>query len=36
MSEASTFDFDTKKLAQYLEQNIVGFKGPLNAEKFAG
>ncbi|CAH0992450.1 hypothetical protein SIN8267_02572 [Sinobacterium norvegicum] len=35
-STASTFDFDTEKLALYLEHNISGFKGPLKAEKFAG
>jgi len=33
---ASTFDFDTDKLAAYLEQQVPGFKGPLTAEKFAG
>ncbi len=30
------FDFDTDKLARYLEANVAGFKGPLSAEKFAG
>ncbi|NHN37629.1 phosphotransferase [Pseudomaricurvus alcaniphilus] len=30
------FDFDTNKLARYLEANVAGFKGPLSAEKFAG
>ena len=30
------FDFDTVKLAEYLEQHVEGFKGPLTAEKFAG
>ncbi len=35
MSE-SNFDFDTEKLAAYLEQQVEGFKGPLAAEKFAG
>ena len=32
----SHFDFDTDKLAGYLEDNVAGFKGPLKAEKFAG
>ncbi len=32
----ATADFDTEKLAAYLEQHIAGFKGPLSAEKFAG
>ncbi|MEJ6772869.1 MAG: phosphotransferase, partial [Porticoccaceae bacterium] len=32
----SHFDFDTDKLAGYLENNVAGFKGPLKAEKFAG
>ena len=32
----SHFDFDTDKLAGYLENNVTGFKGPLKAEKFAG
>lgn len=32
----SHFDFDTDKLASYLENNVAGFKGPLKAEKFAG
>ena len=30
------FDFDTDKLAVYLEQQIEGFQGPLSATKFAG
>ena len=32
----SQFDFDVDKLARYLEANVIGFKGPLKAEKFAG
>jgi aminoglycoside phosphotransferase (APT) family kinase protein len=32
----SQFDFDLDKLARYLEANVIGFKGPLKAEKFAG
>ena len=37
MSEtAYTFDFDTGKLADYLETNMDGFQGPLTATKFAG
>ncbi len=36
MSTANSFDFDTNKLAIYLEQQINGFKGPITAEKFAG
>jgi aminoglycoside phosphotransferase (APT) family kinase protein len=32
----SQFNFDVDKLAQYLEAQVVGFKGPLKAEKFAG
>lgn len=28
--------FDEAELAEYLEQHVVGFKGPLTAEKFAG
>lgn len=32
----SNFDFDTAKLADYLEAQVPGFKGPLSAEKFAG
>ncbi|BFM15093.1 phosphotransferase family protein [Maricurvus nonylphenolicus] len=35
MSE-STFDFDTDKLAAYLEQQVEDFQGPLTATKFAG
>ena len=31
-----TFDFDAVKLAAYLEIHVVGFKGPLTAEKFPG
>ncbi|MEC8426831.1 MAG: phosphotransferase [Pseudomonadota bacterium] len=30
------FDFDTDKLAAYLEQQIEDFQGPLSATKFAG
>ncbi len=32
----SNFDFDSAKLAAYLEAQVPGFKGPLSAEKFAG
>lgn len=32
----STFDFYADKLANYLEQQVAGFKGPLSATKFAG
>ena len=32
----SHFDFDAERLAQYLESQVVGFKGPLTAEKFPG
>ncbi|NNC99902.1 MAG: phosphotransferase [Gammaproteobacteria bacterium] len=32
----SKFDFDTDHLADYLEQHIDGFSGPLNSSKFAG
>ena len=32
----SAFDFDTEKLARYLEEQVEGFKGPLTAEKFPG
>lgn len=35
-SNQNNFSFDTAKLADYLEQNIPGFEGPINAEKFAG
>jgi aminoglycoside phosphotransferase (APT) family kinase protein len=31
-----THNFDTVKLAAYLEQHVAGFKGPLTAKKFAG
>lgn len=34
MSDA--FDFDTKKLARYLESHVPDFQGPLRATKFAG
>lgn len=30
------FDFDNAQLADYLQQHVAGFKGPLRAEKFAG
>ena len=30
------FDFDVAQLADYLEDKVAGFKGPLTAEKFAG
>lgn len=33
---SATFDFDTEVLANYLEQHVEGFCGPLTAEKFAG
>ena len=36
MTEAPAFGFDTEELARYLEANVAGFEGPLNAEKFAG
>jgi len=32
----SNFDFDTEKLAAYLERHVLGFAGPLVAEKFSG
>ena len=32
----SNFDFDTQKLAAYLERHVLGFAGPLVAEKFSG
>jgi len=32
----NTFGFDQHRLAQYLEQQVPGFHGPLAAEKFAG
>ena len=32
----SHFDFDAERLAQYLESQVVDFKGPLTAEKFPG
>ncbi len=32
----STQQLDTKKLGEYLESQISGFKGPVLAEKFAG
>lgn len=32
----SNFDFDTEKLAAYLERHVLGFTGPLVAEKFSG
>ena len=32
----TNFDFDVAKLADYLEDKVAGFKGPLTAEKFAG
>lgn len=31
-----TFDLDTKKLSDYLSQQIPSFEGPVSAEKFAG
>jgi aminoglycoside phosphotransferase (APT) family kinase protein len=31
----SSFDFDTARLAAYLENHVAGFRGPLTAEKFA-
>ncbi len=31
-----TFDFDTERLARYLEQQIPRFQGPLTATKFSG
>jgi len=36
MSHANTFGFDEYKLAEYLQTNVDGFRGPLSAEKFAG
>lgn len=36
MSDKATFDFDFKRLADYLETNVHGFKGPLEAKKFSG
>ncbi|GAB3098402.1 phosphotransferase family protein [Aestuariicella hydrocarbonica] len=35
-SHQTAFAFDTDKLALYLEQHVVGFKGPITAEKFSG
>jgi aminoglycoside phosphotransferase (APT) family kinase protein len=32
----TNFDFDVAHLADYLEDKVAGFKGPLTAEKFAG
>lgn len=32
----TNFDFDVAQLADYLEDQVAGFKGPLTAEKFAG
>ncbi|MGX4676192.1 phosphotransferase [SAR92 clade bacterium H246] len=32
----TNFDFDVAELADYLEDKVAGFKGPLTAEKFAG
>ncbi len=34
MSQVDTLD--TQKLAEYLEQHIDGFKGPIEADKFEG
>ena len=34
MSQVDTLD--TQKLAEYLEQQIDGFKGPIEADKFEG
>ncbi len=31
-----TFDLDNQRLAEYLEQHIKGFSGPLESKKFAG
>ena len=36
VAETSAFEFDTERLAKYLEAHVAGFKGPLSAEKFAG
>lgn len=33
---SETFEFDSEVLANYLEQHVDGFSGPLTAEKFAG
>ena len=33
---ANELQLDTVKLAQYLEQNVTGFRGPLTAKKFPG
>lgn len=35
-TEKRDFHFDEQKLANYLEHNVPGFKGPLHADKFAG
>ena len=32
----SNYDIDLNKLADYLEENIAGFIGPVSLEKFAG
>ena len=36
MKMTDTFNLDTDTLSHYLSENIEGFEGPLNAEKFAG
>ena len=35
-TSSSSFDFDHHRLANYLEQHIAGFKGPVTTEKFSG
>ncbi|WP_078084957.1 phosphotransferase [Microbulbifer mangrovi] len=36
MAHANVFGFDEQNLAEYLQQNVAGFRGPLSAEKFSG
>ena len=36
MPHANTFGFDEQKLADYLQHQVSGFRGPLTAEKFSG
>lgn len=36
MAHANVFGFDEQKLAEYLQKNVAGFRGPLSAEKFSG
>ena len=36
MPGPAAFDFDSDRLSAYLEEHVPGFRGPLDAEKFAG